>query len=95
MLGARDVPDLLCVPGWEMAKLPRFTDAVKALFEDLTDYLAGRRGRRPYPMLATFPTGAWRNAIWNERLMAVPEPDRRPVPVGAVLPQGPARRGRR
>ncbi|GAA4685045.1 extracellular solute-binding protein [Phytohabitans rumicis] len=79
MLGARDVPDLLCVPQWEVEKLPRFADAVKVLFEDLTDYLSGDKVKA-YPMLATFPTGAWQNAIWNERLMAVPNPTDGPFP---------------
>ncbi|GAB3984290.1 extracellular solute-binding protein [Plantactinospora veratri] len=79
MLGARDVPDLLCVPEWEVSKLPRFADATAALFEDLTDHLKGA-GIDPYPMLATFPAGAWRNAFWNERLMAVPCPKDGPFP---------------
>lgn len=73
MLASRDVPDLLCIPGWEVEKLPRFPDAVKALFEDLTDHLSGDKVSA-YPMLATFPTGAWRESVWNERLMAVPNP---------------------
>ena len=55
MLGARDVPDLLCIPSWEIAKIPRFSDAVKALFEDLTDHLKGD-AVTPYPMLADLPT---------------------------------------
>jgi putative aldouronate transport system substrate-binding protein len=79
LLAARDVPDLLCVPGWEVDKLPRFSDAVSALFEDLTPYLQGA-DVAPYPMLATLPTGAWRNACWNERLMAVPNPTDNPFP---------------
>ena len=54
MLGARDVPDLLCIPGWEIVKIPRFADAVKALFEDLTPYLAGD-AVAPYKMLARLP----------------------------------------
>src|SRR5688572_15093375 len=41
ILGARDVPDLLSVPNWEVDKIPRFSQAVKALFEDLTDHLRG------------------------------------------------------
>ena len=41
MLGARDVPDLLCIPSWEYPKIPRFSEAVKTLFEDLTDHLKG------------------------------------------------------
>ena len=79
MLGARDVPELLCVPGWEVDKIPRFAEAVKVLFEDLTDYLKGD-AVNAYPMLAAFPTGAWRNAIWNERLAAVPNPTDGPFP---------------
>lgn len=73
LLAARDVPDLLCIPEWELEKLPRFSDAVKALFEDLTDYLSGDKVSA-YPMLASFPTGAWRRSVWNERLMAIPNP---------------------
>ncbi|TDC82552.1 extracellular solute-binding protein [Micromonospora sp. KC606] len=79
MLGARDVPDLLCVPGWEVEKIPRFSEAIKVLFEDLTDHLKGD-AVNAYPMLATFPTGSWRNALWNERLMAVPNPTDGPFP---------------
>lgn len=79
MLGARDVPELLCVPGWEVAKIPRFSDAIAALFEDLTDHLRGD-AVDAYPMLATFPTGAWRNSFWNERLMAIPNPTDNPFP---------------
>nr|MDT0662969.1 extracellular solute-binding protein [Micromonospora sp. DSM 115978] len=79
ILGARDVPELLCVPGWEVPKIPRFSDAIAALFEDLTDHLKGDAVLK-YPMLATFPTGAWRNSFWNERLMAIPNPTDGPFP---------------
>jgi putative aldouronate transport system substrate-binding protein len=79
ILGARDVPDLLCVPSWEVEKLARFSDAVGALFEDLTPYLQGS-AVAAYPMLATFPAGAWRESCWNERLMAVPNPTDGPFP---------------
>ncbi len=79
MFGARDVPDLLCVPGWEVEKIPRFAEAIGVLFEDLTDHLKGG-AVDAYPMLATFPTGAWRNAIWNGRLAAVPNPTDGPFP---------------
>ncbi|GAA4671582.1 extracellular solute-binding protein [Phytohabitans rumicis] len=79
MFGARDVPELLCVPGWEVGKIPRFDEAAKVLFEDLTDYVKGD-AVNAYPMLATFPTGAWRNAIWNQRLYAVPNPSEGPFP---------------
>jgi len=79
ILAARDVPDLLCVPSWEVAKLPRFPDAVKALFEDLTPYLKGD-AVSAYPMLATFPTSSWRKAVWNDRLMSIPNPTDGPYP---------------
>jgi putative aldouronate transport system substrate-binding protein len=79
MLGARDVPELLCVPGWEWPKIPRFSEAVKLLFEDLTDHLKGGAASE-YPMLASFPTGAWRYAVWNERLFSVPNPSEGPFP---------------
>ncbi|MGA7120093.1 MAG: hypothetical protein WBY94_08350, partial [Polyangiaceae bacterium] len=58
MLGARDVPDLLSAPAWEIDKIPRFSQAVKALFADLTPYLRGD-AVEAYPMLATLPTAAW------------------------------------
>ncbi|GIF01035.1 extracellular solute-binding protein [Paractinoplanes rishiriensis] len=79
MFGARDVPDLLCVPSWEVEKIPRFADATKVLFTDLTDYLKGDAVAK-YPMLASFPTGSWRNSVWNERLYAVPNPTDGPFP---------------
>ncbi|MFI7211249.1 extracellular solute-binding protein [Micromonospora maritima] len=79
MLSARDVPELLCVPGWEVEKIPRFAEAIKVLFEDLTDHLRGDAANA-YPMLASFPTGAWREAVWNERLVSVPNPTDSPFP---------------
>lgn len=79
IMGARDVPELLCVPGWEIPKIPRFAEAVKALFEDLTDHLKGD-AVEAYPMLGTLPAGSWRESIWNERLMAIPNPTDGPFP---------------
>ncbi|GGM59546.1 sugar ABC transporter substrate-binding protein [Micromonospora sonchi] len=79
MFGGRDVPELLCVPGWEVEKIPRFAQAIDVLFEDLTEHLRGDAANN-YPMLATFPTGAWRHAIWNGRLAAVPNPTDGPFP---------------
>ena len=74
VLGARDVPDLLVAPNWEVDKIARFSDAVKALFEDLTDYLKGD-AVNAYPMLASLPTGAWEYSVWGGRLAAVPFPN--------------------
>jgi len=74
VIGARDVPDLLCVPSWEYPKIPRFSEAVAALFEDLTPYLAGE-AVNAYPMLANLPTSAWRHAVWGGKLAAIPWPN--------------------
>ncbi|WBB53087.1 extracellular solute-binding protein [Verrucosispora sp. WMMD573] len=73
MLGARDVPDLLSAPNWEIDKVARFSDAVKALFTDLTDHLKGDAAAK-YPYLASLPTGAWEYSVWGGRLYAVPFP---------------------
>jgi putative aldouronate transport system substrate-binding protein len=73
MLGARDIPDLLSVPSWEVDKIPRFSQAVKALFADLTDYLKGDAADA-YPMLAALPTVAWQYSVWSGRLAAIPFP---------------------
>ena len=73
ILGARDVPEVLVAPNWEVDKVARFSDAVKALFEDLTDYLKGD-AVNPYPNLASFPTAAWEYSVWGGRLTAVPFP---------------------
>jgi len=80
MLGARDVPELLCAPNWEIDKIPRFSDAVSTLFEDLTDYLAGDKALA-YPNLASFSTGAWQYAVWGGRLAAIPWPTDGPFPM--------------
>ncbi|MFC7532021.1 substrate-binding domain-containing protein [Actinoplanes sp. GCM10030250] len=79
MFGARDVPEVLCVPGWEVDKIPRFAEAATALFTDLTDHLQAERVSA-YPMLSSFPTGAWRHAVWNQRLFAIPNPSDGPFP---------------
>ncbi|HEX6765711.1 MAG TPA: extracellular solute-binding protein, partial [Polyangiaceae bacterium] len=81
MLGARDVPELLSVPSWEVDKIPRFSQAVKALFADLTEYLRGDSSGS-YPMLATLPTSAWQYAVWDGHLAAVPFPTDGPFPYG-------------
>jgi putative aldouronate transport system substrate-binding protein len=78
-LGARDVPDLLCVPSWEAERIPRFPDAVRALFADLTPHLRGDAAQA-YPMLATLPTSAWRHSVWSGQLSAVPFPADGPFP---------------
>jgi putative aldouronate transport system substrate-binding protein len=73
MLAAGKVPDLLCIPGWEISGQTRFSQAVDKLFEDLTPYLAGDKAKA-YPMLANLPTRAWAYGVWNSQLKAVPFP---------------------
>ena len=79
ILGARDVPELLSAPQWEIDKIPRFSQAVKALFADLGEYLSGERVSA-YPMLATLPTSAWQYSVWGGRLAAIPYPSDGPFP---------------
>ena len=79
ILAARDVPDVLSAPSWEINVIPRFSQAVKALFEDLTDYLKGNAVTR-YRMLAAIPASAWRHCVWGGRLAAIPYPTDGPFP---------------
>lgn len=73
LLGARDVPDVLSVPAWEVDKIPRFSQAIRALFTDLTSHLKGDAVKN-YPMLATLPTSTWQYCVWDGQLAAVPYP---------------------
>jgi putative aldouronate transport system substrate-binding protein len=73
MFGARDVPDVLVTPSWEIDRIPRFSQAVKALFADLTPFLRGD-AVEAYPMLGTLPTVCWQYCVWADRLAAVPYP---------------------
>jgi putative aldouronate transport system substrate-binding protein len=73
VLAAGNVPELLCIPGWEIASQTRFGQAADKLFEDLTPYLAGDKAAA-YPMLANLPTRAWAYGVWNSQLKAVPYP---------------------
>ncbi|MFG1912231.1 extracellular solute-binding protein [Kribbella sp. NPDC048928] len=73
ILAAGNVPELLCIPGWNISGLTRFGQAADKLFEDLTPYLAGDKVSA-YPMLANLPTRAWAYGVWNSQLKAVPFP---------------------
>nr|WP_202894513.1 extracellular solute-binding protein [Kribbella italica] len=73
VLAAGNVPELLCIPGWEISGQTRFGQAADKLFEDLTPYLAGDKAAA-YPMLANLPTRAWAYGVWNSQLKAVPFP---------------------
>ncbi len=73
ILAAGNVPELLCIPGWNISSLTRFGQAADKLFEDLTPHLAGDNVSA-YPMLANLPTRAWAYGVWNHQLKAVPFP---------------------
>ncbi len=73
ILAAGNVPELLCIPGWNISSLTRFSQAADKLFEDLTPHLAGDKVAA-YPMLANLPTRAWAYGVWNNQLKAVPFP---------------------
>jgi putative aldouronate transport system substrate-binding protein len=79
ILAARDIPDILAIPSWEVDKIPRFSQAAKALFADLTEHLKGD-AVSAYPMLATLSTNAWQYSVWGGRLAAVPYPTDGPFP---------------
>jgi putative aldouronate transport system substrate-binding protein len=79
MVGARDVPDLLVIPGWDIGRIARFSEGSHVLFEDLTPYLAKEKGAN-YPMLAGLPTAAWKDSVWGGKLMGVPFPTDNPFP---------------
>ncbi|TCC28419.1 extracellular solute-binding protein [Kribbella sindirgiensis] len=73
ILAAGNIPELLCIPGWNISSLTRFGQAADKLFEDLTPHLAGDKVSA-YPMLANLPTRAWAYGVWNSQLKAVPFP---------------------
>jgi putative aldouronate transport system substrate-binding protein len=71
LASAKHVPDWVCVPTWNIP--PRFTQAVDALFEDLTPFLAGDKVKK-YKNLANLPTDAWKFGVFNDKLYALPFP---------------------
>ena len=63
--------DSCCLHPWNIP--PRFGQAVEALFEDLTPFLAGDKVKK-YKNLANLPTDAWRFGVFNDKLYALPFP---------------------
>jgi putative aldouronate transport system substrate-binding protein len=64
-----DLPDLLFVPiGGVIPELPSFLETKCA---DLTPYLSGD-AVKDYPNLANLPTLAWKNVVFNGKLLGVP-----------------------
>ena len=71
LASAKDLPDWVCVPSWNVP--PRFPQAVEALFQDLTPFLAGDKVKK-YKNLANIPTDAWRICTFNDKLYGLPMP---------------------
>ncbi|MFC7877784.1 extracellular solute-binding protein [Isoptericola sp. NPDC057391] len=67
----KDVPDWVSIPSWNIP--PKFGQAVEALFEDLTPFLAGDKVSK-YKNLANIPTDAWRVCVFNDKLYGLPFP---------------------
>ncbi|OCI31617.1 type 2 periplasmic-binding domain-containing protein [Oerskovia enterophila] len=71
LASAKDVPDWVSIPSWNVP--PRFGQAVDALFEDLTPFLAGDAVKK-YPNLANISTDTWKFCVFNDKLYALPFP---------------------
>lgn len=67
----RDVPDWVVIPSWNIP--PRFGQAAKGLFTDLSPYLAGDKVEK-YPNLANIPTAAWKYSCFEGGLYGLPMP---------------------
>jgi putative aldouronate transport system substrate-binding protein len=67
----KDVPDWVVIPSWNMP--PRFGQAAKSLFTDLSQYLAGDKVKK-YPNLANISTAAWEMSCFEGGLYGLPYP---------------------
>ncbi|WP_214412468.1 extracellular solute-binding protein [Sphaerisporangium fuscum] len=71
VLASGDVPDIMCIPQWELIKIAHFTEAANKLFADLSPYLAGDRAKA-FPMLAAYDTAAWEYGVFGGVLQGIP-----------------------
>ncbi|WP_457963903.1 extracellular solute-binding protein [Arthrobacter sp. D1-29] len=67
----KDVPDWVVIPSWNLP--PRFGQAAKGLFTDLSEYLAGDKVKK-YPNLANLPTASWKYSCFEGGLYGLPYP---------------------
>ncbi|HEX8967163.1 MAG TPA: hypothetical protein VF937_04730, partial [Chloroflexota bacterium] len=65
------LPDLLSLGTGNGSAIANLTDFLSSQCTDLSPYLAGD-GVKAYPNLANLPTYAWPNAVFNDRIYAVP-----------------------
>ncbi|WP_049565469.1 extracellular solute-binding protein [Streptomyces sp. SBT349] len=80
VLAGSDIPDLVCVPGWELTgQIPQ---AVSSRFADLGPFLSGD-AVLDYPNLAAIPTAAWEASVFGGALRGLPMPA---ATIGGVVP---------
>ncbi|RKN06690.1 extracellular solute-binding protein [Streptomyces radicis] len=80
VLAGSDIPDLVCVPGWELTgQIPQ---AIASRFADLGPYLSGD-AVLDYPNLAAIPTPAWEASVFGGALRGLPMPA---PTIGGVVP---------
>jgi putative aldouronate transport system substrate-binding protein len=65
------LPDLLSLGAGNGGAVANLPDFLQSRCADLTPYLSGD-AVKDYPNLANLPTYAWRNAVFNNKLYAVP-----------------------
>ncbi|SEU38381.1 extracellular solute-binding protein [Nonomuraea wenchangensis] len=71
LLASGDVPEMVCVPQWELIKIAHFTEAANKLFADLSPYLAGDKAKE-FPLLANYDTAAWQYSVFGGVLQGIP-----------------------
>lgn len=71
LLASGDVPDMMQIPGWELIKIARFTEAANKLFADLSPFLAGDKAK-DFPLLANYDTAAWQYGVFGGVLQGIP-----------------------
>jgi putative aldouronate transport system substrate-binding protein len=70
-LASSDIPDLVCIPGWELTgQIPQ---AISSRFADLGPFLSDDKVL-DYPNLAAIPTSAWGPSIFGGALRGLPMP---------------------
>lgn len=68
VLAGNDLPDLV-----QIQPMPRLAQALRAQFQDLTEFLSGDKVKK-YPALASLPTQGWKNTTFDGGIFGVPYP---------------------